>query len=324
MTKSKCIGITGGSGHLGTGLILKCLEEGFEVKALFLNTPPVIEHPRLTWVDGDINDLKQLKKNFKKVDLIVHCAAIISVGEYSKTLVHRVNIDGTKAIITLCKFIKAQLIYISSSTAISEPSNGQPFNEEGPYRRSEDFFYGYTKGISEKAVLKAVKEDGLEAFILRPSSIVGTPDYRPSLFGKALIEMSQGKLPVLSTGGHHVVDLRDLCQTIVNSFELGKTGQIYLLGGPYISISRLAKLCRPKGIFITLPAELLILFAPLIEGLSRTFGLNTALSKTSLKLLKQASEQIDCSKAQKELGHTNRPIEETVTDFLNWSRGQNP
>jgi nucleoside-diphosphate-sugar epimerase len=62
----------------------------------------------------------------------------------------------------------------------------------------------------------------------------------------------------------------------------------------------------------------------LIEGLSRTFGLNTALSKTSLKLLKQASEQIDCSKAQKELGHTNRPIEETVTDFLNWSRGQNP
>ena len=119
-----------------------------------------------------------------------------------------------------------------------------------------------------------------------------------------------------------MVDLRDLCQTIVNSFEHGKTGQIYLLGGPYISIARLGKLCRPKGVFITLPAELLMLFAPLIERLSSTFGFKTTLSKTSLRLLKEASKRIDCSKAQKALGHTNRPIEETVIDFLNWYKSQ--
>lgn len=322
MTGNKCIGITGGGGYLGTGLILKCLNEGFEVTALFHKTAPRIEHPRLNWVQGDINDLNQLKQTFKKVDLLIHCAAIISVDQYSKTLLSRVNVDGTNTIIALCKSLKTKLIYISSSTAIVDPSNDQTFNEEGSYRKPDDFYYGYTKALSEKAVLKAIREDGLEAFILRPSSIIGAPDYGPSLFGKALIKMNQGKLPVLSTGGHHMVDLRDLCQTIVNSFEHGKTGQIYLLGGPYISIAGLAKLCRPKGVFFTLPAESLMLFAPLIERLSSTFGFSTALSKTSLRLLKEASKRIDCSKAQKALGHTNRPIEETITDFFKWYKSQ--
>jgi nucleoside-diphosphate-sugar epimerase len=65
-----------------------------------------------------------------------------------------------------------------------------------------------------------------------------------------------------------------------------------------------------------------MVFAPLIERLSGFFGFKTALSKTSLKLLKEASKRIDCSKAQKALGHTNRPIEETITDFLKWYKSQ--
>lgn len=318
MNKTKSIGITGATGHLGTGLILKCLEEGLIVKALYHSSLPSIKHPRIQWFRGSINSLELLNKAFAEVDLLVHCAAIISLAEQSRQLLYKVNVTGTKTVIELCLKQKLKLIYISSSSAICDPVKGQSYNEEGSYRKETDFFYGHTKAISEQLVLNAVKEHSLEAFILRPTSIVGPPDYRPSLFGKVLLDISKGRLPLITSGGHHVVDLRDVCNTVYRSFEHGRNGQVYLLGGPYISIYDLAKLCRPNGIFICIPIWLLLFFTPLITGLTRTFGLKSVISKQSLRLLRDAAPQIDCSKAQKVLGHTNRPIAETITDLISW------
>lgn len=311
------ISVTGGSGHLGTCLIELLLHKGFTVNALYRNYLPPIKHPKLTWIQGDILD-KSLNTFFQNSSTIIHCASLISLGNKDKHTVLKINVDGTQQVIDQCLKFNTKLIYISSSNAVLEPKSNEIFTEDRPYKTEKDFTYGYSKALAEQLVLKAIDKSNLDAFIIRPSAIVGPPDFKPSLFGKTIYDLSKGKLPAITNGGYNIIDVRDLSETIINSLKLGKSGEIYLVGGFYLSIKEIAAIANSKKIPVQLSINFLLFILPLIKVYQNFFNSDWPITKESLMVLKKAPKRLDASKAIQELKHSSRPVEQTIRDVISW------
>jgi len=317
--KTQRIAITGGSGHLGNCLIELLLSQGYLVNALHSNGSPIKKNKNLTWINGDINDAEAINALIQNCEVLIHSAGLISIGSKNKDQVYRVNVTGTVTVINECaKFSPIRLIHISSSNAVKECNANGIFNENRPYKNASDFIYPYTKALSEQLILKAVESQNLDAVIIRPTSIVGPADNKPSLLGQTILDLSQNKMPAITTGGYDLVDVRDLSQTIINSFVKGKKGEVYLIGGQYMTVKEIANASNSTKIPIELPLDLLLFLMPLINIYQRLFHLKWPITKESLVTLKLAPKHMDISKAKKELDHKCRPIDESIEDLLNW------
>ncbi len=316
MSKNNLISITGGNGHLGCCLIQMLLQKDYIVNALYYHSKPKINHPNVNWIQGDISKPDSLNELFRNSSVMIHCASLISIGEKNESEVYNVNVHGTEIIIDACLKRKTRMIYISSSTAVKETKEQEVFDENRPYKTENDFFYAWTKALSEKKILAAVKNNNLDAFIIRPTAIVGPPDYKPSYFGRTILDLANNKMPVIVNGGYNLLDVRDLSRTIINSIIKGKQGEVYLVGGTYFRLKQIAKLINPKHRIISFSLDLMIFILPFIK----LFPMRWHITKESLITLKFAPKHINFSKAINNLDHKVRPITETINDLLIWFR----
>lgn len=323
MTNHQQISITGASGHLGTVLIQTLLKSGYKLKALYRNTPPTFSHTSLNWIQGSLDNSESLQDLLKNSSTLIHCASIISLGNHSDKEVLKVNVEGTKAVMDLCIEFGVRMIYISSSNAVQETIGETIFDELRPYKTESDFVYSYSKALAEQVVLLAVKQQNIDAFIIRPTAIVGPPDNTPSHFGTTILELAKGKIPLITSGGYNVVDNRDLCNTIVNSISLGKSGEVYLVGGHFNSVQQISKLANPSKRLIQIPINVLLWFLPIILLSNKLLKLNLPISKESLITLKNAPKNMSSKKAIQDLNHHIRPTSETITDLLDWFKTAN-
>jgi len=75
--------VTGGGGYIGSVLVRMLLKEGYKVRILdrfIFGIEPIAEilnDPNLEVVIGDIRNVEDVKKSLKKVDHVVHLAAIV-------------------------------------------------------------------------------------------------------------------------------------------------------------------------------------------------------------------------------------------------------
>lgn len=319
MTKTQKIAITGGSGHLGACLIQQLLSQGYFINALYTNYLPDFLHPNLNWVHGDITNTVAIESLIENCSVFIHSAGMISIGSKESDEVYRVNVTGTATVVNACIQIpNIRLIHLSSSNAVKEVEERETFNEERPYKTADDFIYPYTKALSEQLVLKAVDDYNLNAIIIRPTSIVGPPDGKPSLLGQTILDLSQNKMPAITTGGYNLVDVRDVSQTIINSITKGEKGEVYLVGGAYLTVKEIATASNSTKVPVVISLNLLILLMPLINIYQKLFHLKWPITKESLITLKYAPKNMDISKAKQELNHNPRPINESIEDLKNW------
>ena len=301
---------------MGTNLISELLDRGFKVRALIRSAQVPFKHANLEWIQGELDNIPSLKILVNHCFSLIHCASKISVGEFDHDTVYKVNVIGTQNLIQACLNSNIRFVYISSSTAVTEPSKGEVFNEDRPLRANKIFYYAWTKAEAEKYVFEQVEKKLLDAFIIRPTAIIGPKDLVPSRFGKTILDMSRGKLPFITQGGYNLVDVRDLSKSIANSIDKGKKGNAYLTGGQYMSLKELAKIASPNKPPLVLSINLLLWMLPLIKIYDRIFKLKWPINKESLITLKNAPEFMDCSKAYNEFAHENRPVEESVNDLI--------
>lgn len=321
MTTSNRIAITGGSGHLGTCLIQQLLSKGYLVNALYTNNLPSEKHKNLHWIKGDITDEKAIQYLIKNCQAIIHSAGIISIGNKDTDEIYRVNVNGTQTVVDCClKNGDIRLIHISSSNAVKESIGNEIFNENRPYKTSSDFTYAFTKATAEKYVLYAVENYDLDALIIRPTSIVGPPDPKPSLLGQTILDLYEHKMPAITTGGYNLVDVRDVSKTIITAIEKGNKGAVYLVGGEFMTVKQIAEASTTGKIPPQISLNLLLFLMPLINLYQQLFHLKWPITKESLITLKFAPKHMDFTKAITELNHHYRPAIASIQDFIQWSQ----
>lgn len=314
--------VTGASGHVGANLVRELLARGRRVRALVRSDIRGIDGLDVEKVYGDVCDPEFLKKVFKGVHTVFHCAACISVAGPMGGRMKKINIMGPRNIVHACLESGVEkLVHFSSIHAFTSPANDDLITEETPLvSENRTDMYDGTKASGQREILKGVKQ-GLQAVIVNPGSVIGPYDFKPSRMGDTILDLYHGRLPILVNGGYNWVDVRDVVRGALSAEEKGRIGEAYLLTGKWEPIAVIAELISamggaesPKGI---LPLGLAEFSAYFNSAAMKICGKVPKFTPYAMKALRM-HKNISYGKAARELDYHPRPLEETVHDTLDW------
>ncbi|NOQ75224.1 MAG: NAD-dependent epimerase/dehydratase family protein [Crocinitomix sp.] len=319
------IGITGASGHVGNVLCRLLIDQGHTVNALYHADQTALQNLNVQLFKGNVLEPESLKPFVKGCDVIINSAAIISIHGDPTGIVFKTNTEGPKNVLEAA--IQAgvkKIIHLSSTHAVLEEPLDTPFQEERPYKTAQYFAYDYSKATGEQIMLEAFRSNKIEGCVVRPSSVIGLFDYKPSEIGKALLDFYERKIPMLPPGGYNFIDIRDISQSIINSIEKGRNGEIYLLSGDYYTLKEFAAIVTkasgiktPKTVMPFWFLKGILPFVKIYGKLKKAAPIFTIEAITALKL---GHPHMVNDKAKKELNHVCRPLEETIRDFYDWQK----
>ncbi|MBM3695481.1 MAG: NAD-dependent epimerase/dehydratase family protein [Actinobacteria bacterium] len=320
--------VTGASGHLGANLVRRLLEGGDRVRAVVHRRARALEGLDVEVVPGDVLDPESLRAAFTGVEVVYHLAGVISIRGDAGGQVSAVNVEGAANAAAAAREAGVRrMVHCSSVHAFDTAAGRGSLDETAPRVLAgsrRHFAYDRSKAEGERRVRAEIAR-GLDAVIVHPTAVIGPFDFEPSLLGRFFLRLYRGSLPALVRGGFDFVDARDAAEGMVAAAARGGKGESYLLGGHFCRIAALASLaaaasgrrhCRP-----TLPLWLARVGVPFLRAaaaVARTEPLYTA---ESLAILR-AGRPVDHSKAERDLGYSSRPIEETVADLYRWFDSQ--
>jgi dihydroflavonol-4-reductase len=313
--------VTGATGHIGVNLVRALSLAGKPVRALVRGEPPPglfdgmdIEYRRL-----DLLDPSTMATAMQGAEVVYHLAGIISITGDQDGLVERVNVEGTRLVAEAALSAGARrLVHVSSIQAYDVLADVPEITEDSPRPGPDAPAYDRSKASSE-VVVRRVIDGGLDAVIVNPTGVLGPIDHRPSRLGQALLDLRDGKVPALLSGGLNVVDVRDVAQSIAAAADQGRSGEGYILGGHHRSIPKLmrtaAGICGVESPGLVCPMWVARMSAPLTLGWARLMKREPLYTAEALRALR-ANPRISHAKAAAELGHAPRPLEQTLRDLF--------
>lgn len=225
--------VTGASGLLGGHVLLMLAKKGFQIKALAtkeiskikaLNTFKAYNKQdeklfeNIQWVFGSITDSEFLFEILEGVDVVYHCAAVVSFGPNDIEIMNQTNINGTEALVNMCllKNIK-KFCHVSSVAALGKNTDDSLITEETYFVNSpKNSNYGISKYNAEREVWRA-SEEGLPIVIVNPSVILGPGDWNTG--SSNMFSSAYKGLKYYSEGVTGFVDVRDVANIMIQLME---------------------------------------------------------------------------------------------------------
>lgn len=316
--------VTGAAGHIGNVLVRELTRQNMQVRALVLpgeDTKSLSDsNPEI--VEANILDYPALKQAMEGVEVVFHLASLVALVPEQFELMRKVNIEGTANVIRACQEMGIKrLIYTSSIHAYGRPEKGLLIDESFPF--DTDFHMGtYDQTKAEASVLvKQAAKEGLDAILLHPTGVIGPYDFKRSEMGEMMLYWMKKYPTVTLTGAYDFADVRDVVHTHVEAIERGNPGESYILKGHHVTVRQFRKLVQvaagSRGKEVRIPFGLARAFAPLAEIFYKILKMRPRLTIYALDTL-SSNCIINSKKAEIELGHKIRPIEETVHDTVQW------
>jgi nucleoside-diphosphate-sugar epimerase len=262
--------VTGGTGLLGSHLLVELSKRGKPIRALkrhtsdltevktifkyYLNEKGNLLFNKIEWVDGDINDVVNLPQIIKGCDEVYHCAGFVSFVKKDFDKLIKINKEGTANIVNSClKLGISKLSYVSSTAAIGRSEKSDIYNENNKWQTSKlNSNYAVSKYLGEMEAWRGA-EEGLKVSIVNPSVIIGAGNWNTGSL--TLFKSIQKGLKFYTNGINAFVDARDVAYCMVELLEQNIYNERFLTIGENIMF---------KDLF-TLIAQALNVPAPTIK-----------------------------------------------------------
>jgi len=201
----------------------------------------------IQWKVADVLDASSIEAAMQDIDLVYHCAAIVSFDPSDRDRLIKSNIEGTKNIVNAILKILPRavmpanagtrlhhnehsrgsnnhdhptLIHISSTSALGDAPGNDPnfLVDETTPRDPNRTHSGYSvsKYESEK-IVHAARKKGLKVSVVNPGIILG-PGFWDKGSSKLFKQMHDG-LKFYTKGGTGYVDVRDVCDVLVTKLK---------------------------------------------------------------------------------------------------------
>lgn len=315
--------VTGASGHLGNVLVRQLLDRGVKVRAVVEPRDEGISLSGLPVerVPGDVMDPLSLVRAFDGVDVVFHLAGIVSITVGQEPRLFEVNVRGTRNVVTACQDRKVRrLVHVGSVHALDEPKHGLLDEKAGFDPTRAHGAYAKSKAQACWEVQRAALDGELDAVVVLPTGVIGPWDFRLSEMGQLLVSLSEGRVPLLMKGGYDWVDVRDVADGMIRAAERGRSGESYLLGGEWRSLTDVAKVVADiSGMRVppAMPAwlgKVIAAPAPAWEFVSGRRALVTPYAVRTLT----SPWRVTIAKAREELGYAPRATTVAIADTLTW------
>lgn len=318
--------VTGACGFIGSAVTRALEAQGAKIRIL-VHDHDVEKIHTSTYekIHGDIRNPQLMREAMQGMRYVFHLAAIYRLWTAEKKELLDVNINGTQ--IVMEEALRAgveRVIYTSSASTIKQNSK-QPNGESALLPEGEAITaYTHSKIKAEQLIRNLISIEGLPGIIVKPSTVIGPGDYRPTPTGQIIYNAVRGKIPAYVDTQLNVTHVDDVAAGHIAALQRGQVGEDYILGGENISLQRIlieiAMLMGRSGPKVKIKPELLLPLAQLNEGLSLLTGRTPFLTVAGLKLARQGLVY-DVSRAYRELGLQTRTTEETIKDATEWFVG---
>jgi len=235
--------VTGGTGLVGSHILLRLSQRGEKFKALkraassmdvcksiftYYNANDLFA--QINWVDGDVNDISSLENGMLDSDLVLHCAAMVSFQSSDAKLLKKVNIEGTANVVNVAisKGIE-KLGYVSSIAALGRNSTEGMVDEECHFKATKlDGNYALSKYYAEQEVWRASQE-GLDIVIVNPSVILGPGDWNNG--SSQIFQKIYSGLKFYAPGSTGYVDVLDVANSLVSLLFSNVKNERFIVNG---------------------------------------------------------------------------------------------
>ncbi|MDX1331812.1 MAG: NAD-dependent epimerase/dehydratase family protein [Robiginitalea sp.] len=217
--------VTGGSGLVGSHLMLDLLRSGQQVRALcrpgsnlgrvrdlfrWYGSQAAALYERIEWVTGDLTDIPSLDIAMDGATAVYHCGALISFDPADRNRLLKVNQEGTRNIVNICLHKKISRLYYTSSIATIGGTSGT-VSENDLWDPVHTNVYATSKYLAEMEVWRGGQE-GLQTVIVNPGVILG-PGFWSEGSGKLFSRVAAG-LKWAPPGGTGFVGVWDVIKSL--------------------------------------------------------------------------------------------------------------
>ena len=325
--------VTGGTGLVGSHVLLKLSQQSREFKALKRRDSSLEICERIfnyynendlffqiNWVDGDVNDIASLEEGMQNCSFLLHCAGVVSFSPFDIELLKKVNIEGTANVmnVALSSGIK-KAGFVSSIAALGRNSTIGVVDEESHFKiTKEESNYAISKYFSEQEVWRASAE-GLDVVIINPSVILGPGNWDK---GSAQIFQKIYKgLKFYTNGSTGYVDVDDVAESLIQILFSDIKNERFIINGANLKyrdcFDRIAvalgktKASIEVGPFLKEVAWRIEAVKSLITGKSPLITKETANSAMT-------ETTYSTSKIEQRLNFHFTDIDKTIKKYANW------
>jgi dihydroflavonol-4-reductase len=320
--------VTGASGFVGSAVARLLAEKGYGLRLAVRSSSrrDNLEGLNAEVVTADMRDEAALTAAMAGARYVFHVAADYRLWAKDPEEIVRNNLIGTNAVMKAAQAAKVErIVYTSSVATLKARIDGVAVDEtERHTEESAIGAYKRSKLVAERAVEKMVRDEGLPAVIVNPSTPIGPRDIKPTPTGRIIVEAATGKIPAFVDTGLNLVHVDDVAMGHLLALEKGRIGESYILGGEDVSLREMlaviAGLVGRKAPTVNLPRTPLYPIAWIAETIAQITGKEPFVTADALKMAKYHMF-FSSEKAKRELGYSARPYREALQDALAWFKG---
>lgn len=243
--------ITGGTGLVGSHILLKLSQKNISFRALkrgrssldvckdvFTYYNAESQFNQIKWVNGDVNDIPSLEEGMKNCTKVIHAAAIVSFHNDDEEIMYKINVEGTINIVNVALSAGIEkLSYISSIAALGRNTTSDIVDENCDFRISKkENNYSLSKYYSEQEVWRASQE-GLDVVILNPSVILGPGDWTKG--SSQIFQKIYDGLKYYTSGATGYVDVTDVAECAIKLLESDIKNERFIINGANLKFREL-------------------------------------------------------------------------------------
>ncbi len=318
--------VTGATGFVGSHVVRTLLAKGERVRVLTRPASSLrnLEGLPVERVTGDLVEPISLRSAVQGCRRVYHLAADYRLWTRNPSELYRSNVEGTRNLLEAAQSAGIErMVYTSTVGALAANSNGHPTDEQTPVRLADMIgHYKRSKFLAEAEVVSAARR-GVPVVIVNPSTPVGSRDVKPTPTGQMIVDFLSGRMPGYVDTGLNLVDVEDVAEGHWLAMERGRTGERYILGNRNLGLREILEMLawisgRPAP-RIRLPMPVAMGIAVVSTGWS---WITDRPPRVPLEAVRMSRKKMffDSSKALRELGLPQRPVEEALEKAVRWFR----
>ena len=319
--------MTGSTGFVGGAVARALNATGTEVRVLIRRDSDLrnLGGLKVEQAYGDLRDRDSLRRALSGCQQLYHVAAHYALWAKDPSVFYEVNVAGTRTLLETARELGIErIVYTSTIGAIGLPIGGGLGTEETPVSLSHMAGdYKRSKYLAEQEALKLARA-GLPVVIVNPSAPVGQGDIKPTPTGQMIVDFMKGRMWAYIETGMNLVDVDDVAVGHLRAMERGRVGERYILGNRNLSLREifevLSKLTGVMAPRIKLPWQAILPLAHLNRWIADY--LTHQSPRIPLEGVRMAKYRMhyDCSKAVRELGLPQNPVELALEKAVRWFR----
>nr|AEQ04697.1 dihydroflavonol 4-reductase [Lycium barbarum] len=270
--------VTGASGFIGSWLVMRLLERGYNVHATVRDpenkkkVKHLLELPKadtnLTLWKADLTVEGSFDEAIQGCQGVFHVATPMDFeSKDPENEVIKPTVRGMLSIIESC--VKAntvrRLVFTSSAGTLDVQEHQKLFYDETSWsdldfiyaKKMTGWMYFVSKILAEKAAMEEAKKNNIDFISIIPPLVVGpfiTPTFPPSLItALSLITGNEAHYCIIKQGQY--VHLDDLCEAHIFLYEHPKAEGRYICSSHHAIIYDVAKMVRQKWPEYYVPTE---------------------------------------------------------------------